>query len=261
MFHYLVAVREYSSDFSVLSSLTLTFSGPGSPNQSCPRPRLPPAVGGRHLGRETYRSTTAQRADMQPKLQQTPLTRTTHLAGADSPKTQTTSPLAARCQCFSPRWSAVWAPHHRKPRARRHQSGGIALHGGPTRRRHAVRGLLVVQNPHRSRLKCAASPTSPGRSTGWREKVRPARPLRRLFREKVRPARVKTPNLGQFERTGRTFSRFHDLTATQGELFRARRRRPSRALPISDPTQLVWRAPEDPESPAAVPMSSARALP
>ena len=150
MFHYLVAVREYSSDFSVLSSLTLTFSGPGSPNQSCPRPRLPPAVGGRHLGRETYRSTTAQRADMQPKLHQTPLTRTTHLAGADSPKTQTTSPLAARCQRFSPRWSAMWAPQHCKPRPRRHQSGGIARHGGPTRWRHAARRLRVVQNPHRS---------------------------------------------------------------------------------------------------------------
>ena len=130
----------------------------------------------------------------------------------------------------------MWALHHHKSRPRRRQAGGIALHGGPTRRRHAVRGLLVVQNPHRSRLKCAASPTSPGRSTGWREKVRPARPLRRLFREKVLPARVKTPNLGQFERTGRTFSRFHDLTATQGELFRARRRRPSSALPISDPS-------------------------
>ena len=143
----------------------------------------------------------------------------------------------------------MWAPHHRKPRARRHQSGGIALHGGSTRRRHAARRLRVVQNPHRSRLKCAASPTSPGHSTGWRdkirparplprlfrEKVRPARPLRRLFREKVRPARIKTPNLGQFERVGRTFSRFHDLTATQGELFRACRRRPSSALPISTP--------------------------
>ena len=161
MFHYLVAVREYSSDFSVLSSLTLTFSGPGSPNQSCPRPRLPHTVGGRHLGRETYRSTTAQRADMQPKLHQTPLMRTTHLAGADSPKTQTTSPLAARCQRFSPRWSAMWAPHHRKLRAHRHQSGGIALHGGSTRRRHAARRLRVVQNPHHSRLKCAASPTRP----------------------------------------------------------------------------------------------------
>ena len=64
-------------------------------------------------------------------------------------QTQTTSPLAARCQRFSPRWSAMWAPHHRKLRAHRHQSGGIALHGGSTRRRHAARRLRVVQNPHR----------------------------------------------------------------------------------------------------------------
>ena len=236
---------------------------------------MPPAVGGRHLGRETYRSTTAQRADMQPKLHQTPLTRTTHLAGADSPKTQTTSPLAARCQRFSPRWSAMWAPQHCKPRPRRHQSGGIALHGGPTRWRHAARRLRVVQNPHRSRLKCAASTTSPGHSTGrrekvrptpplqwhFREKVRPARPLRRLFREKVRPASIKTPNLGHFERAGRTFSRFHDLTATQGELFRACRRRPSSALPISDRAPQVWRAPEGPKCLAAVPVGDVRALP
>ena len=40
------------------------------------------------------------------------------------PKTQTTSPLAARFQHYSPRWSAMWAPHHRKPRPRHRQSGG-----------------------------------------------------------------------------------------------------------------------------------------
>ena len=151
--------------------------------------------------------------------------------------------------------------------------GGIARHGGSTRRRHAARRLRVVQNPHHSRLKCAASPTRPGRSTGWREKVRPTpalqwhfrekvrpvRPLRRLFRDKTRPACIKTPNLGQFERTGRTFSRFHDLTATQGELFRACRRRPSGALPISDRAQLVWRAPASTEGLAAVPVGGGAA--
>ena len=99
------------------------------------------------MGRGTCRSTTAQRADMQPEFQQTPLMRTTHLAGADSPKTQTTSPLAARCQRFSPNGSALWRPHHLKSRCHRHQSGGIALHGGSTRRRHAARRLRVVQNP------------------------------------------------------------------------------------------------------------------
>ena len=41
--------------------------------------------------------------------------------------------------------------------------------------------------------------------------------------------------MGQFERAGRIFSCFHDLAATQGELFRACRRRPSSALPISTP--------------------------
>ena len=49
------------------------------------------------------------------------------------------------------------------------------------------------------------------------------------------PSTHKTPISGHFERAGRTFSRFHDLTATQGELFRARRRRPSGALPLSTP--------------------------
>ena len=122
-------------------------------------------------------------------------------------------------------------------------------------------GFAWRKTPIAASPKCAASPTSPGRSTGRREKTRPARPLRRIFREKTHPARTKTPILGQFERAGRTFSRFHDLPATQGELFRACRRRPSSALPISDPAPLVRRAPEDPESPAAVPMSSARALP
>ena len=60
--------------------------------------------------------------------------------------------------------------------------------------------------------------------------------------------------MGQFEHAGRTFSRFHDLTATQGELFRACRRRPSSALPISDRAPLVWRAPASPEGQAAVPV-------
>ena len=124
----------------------------------------------------------------------------------------------------------------------------------------------------RKRASCSAKPPSqPARSAphrlqdrcraAWREKVRPTPPLRRLSREKTRPARAKTPNLGCCERAGRTFSRFHHLTATQGELFRACRRRPSSARPISDQAPLGWRAPEGPESPAAVPVSSARALP
>ena len=73
----------------------------------------------------------------------------THTApDTTAPKTQSTSPTTTRFQRFSPRWSALWAPHHLKPRPHRHQTGGIALHEAPTRRRHAARGLHVVQNPH-----------------------------------------------------------------------------------------------------------------
>ena len=54
-----------------------------------------------------------------------------------------------------------------------------------------------------------------------REKTRPKPPLPRLFREKFRPASAKTPNLGHFKRAGRIFSRLHDHTTPQGELFRA----------------------------------------
>ncbi len=42
--------------------------------------------------------------------------------------------------------------------------GGIALHGGSTRRRHAVRGLRVVQNPHRHRRGERRGHGEPGRS-------------------------------------------------------------------------------------------------
>ena len=121
-----------------------------------------------------------------------------------------------------------------------------------TRRRRAS----CSANPHRSQHEVRRVAYKAWHSTGWREKVRPARPLRRLFREKVRPARAKTPNLGQFERAGRTFSRFRDLTATQGELFRACRRRPSSALPISNLAPLVWRVLEGPEGPAAAPVDN-----
>ena len=53
------------------------------------------------------------------------------------PKTQTASPTTAHFQHFSPRWSALWAPHQHEPRPHHHQTRGISLHEGPTRRRHA----------------------------------------------------------------------------------------------------------------------------
>ena len=86
-----------------------------------------------------------------------------------APKTQTTSTTTPRFHRFSSRWSALWAPHHLKPRPYHHQSEGIALHEGHhsplvrasrppnggigiirgvTRRRHADSQLLMLQNPH-----------------------------------------------------------------------------------------------------------------
>ena len=53
------------------------------------------------------------------------------------PKTQTTSPTTAHFHHFSPRWSALWAPHQHEPRPHHHQTRGISLHEGPTHRRHA----------------------------------------------------------------------------------------------------------------------------
>ena len=61
-------------------------------------------------------------------------------------------------------WSVLWAPHHLEQRPRRHQSGGIARHGGPTRRRHAARRLRVVQNPHHHRHGERQGHGEPGRS-------------------------------------------------------------------------------------------------
>ena len=152
-----------------------------------------------------------------------------------APKTQTHSATTVDFGLFSPNESALWRPHPLDSRPRRPQSGGIALHGGSTRRRHAARRLRVVQNPHRHQPDVRRVTYKYWAQGRLARKTRPTPPLQWHFREKTRPASAKTPNLGHFERAGRTFSRFHDLTATQGELFRACRRRPSSALPISTP--------------------------
>ena len=98
-------------------------------------------------------------------------------------------------------------PCTHKPGCDTEQRGGIALHGGPTRRRHAVRRLHVVQNPHHFRLVGRRIAYKTGHNVSWREKTCPARPPQRHLREKTRPASTKTPNLGCCERAGRTFSR------------------------------------------------------
>ena len=97
--------------------------------------------------------------------------------------------------------------------------GGIVLHEGPTRRRHAGQRLRVVQNPHRCRHGGRASPTRPGRSAGWREKTRPTWGFQRPLREITRPASPETPKLGCFQRAGRTFSCSHPQSGRAGRTF------------------------------------------
>ena len=69
----------------------------------------------------------------------------------ESAKMQTHSAKTAYFWLLSPNGSAVWRSHHLTSRPDHHQTGGIALHEAPTRRRHAEEGLHVVQNHHRWR--------------------------------------------------------------------------------------------------------------
>ena len=91
-----------------------------------------------------------------------------------APKTQTTSPTTPHFQRFSPKWSAIWAPHRLKSRPRRHQL--VELHY--TSLRHAARRLRVVQTPatagvegtggaggSRAWLRCPWAAAGPGRAS------------------------------------------------------------------------------------------------
>jgi len=42
------------------------------------------------------------------------------------PKTQTTSPTTPHFYRYSPRWTALWAPHQSEIQLHHHQTGGIA---------------------------------------------------------------------------------------------------------------------------------------
>ena len=52
------------------------------------------------------------------------------------PKTQTTSPITAHFQCFSPRWSAFWALQHLKPPPHRLKQGECTTRGSDTPTTH-----------------------------------------------------------------------------------------------------------------------------
>ena len=158
-----------------------------------------------------------------------------------APKTQTTSPTTPHFQRFSPKWSAIWAPHRLKSRPRRHQSGELHY----TSLRHAARRLRVVQNPHRHQCgaRCRGGRVRMGhrwvaetrqlhtRKVPRRNKSRPARAARPNFRYKTLPAHPPSPHfryktlpahpkwldLAQSTHAGRVLYRFHHQEAEQGE--------------------------------------------
>ena len=86
-------------------------------------------------------------------------------------------------------------------------NGGNCIIRAATRRRYTASQLLMLQIPHHSQPQVRRIAYKTWHSTGWREKTRPTPPLQWHFREKTRPASAKTPNLGRFERAGRTISR------------------------------------------------------
>ena len=137
-----------------------------------------------------------------------------------APKTQTTSPTTAHFQPISTRWSALWAPHHLTLGPRRHQTGEMASleprHAGDTQ---PASQLLMVQNPrHRHERRRAADKT-------WAQRSVSAKKPTQHGASRGPPRNTAA---------GRTFSRLHDETPPQGELFRAcTHTRPSRATNIA----------------------------
>ena len=186
---------------------------------------------------------------------------------AESAKVQTHSPQTACFQRFSPDGSPVSQPHRLKLRPRRHRSGGIAPHGGPTRRRHADAAFRMAQNPHhhrrgahqrsrKARPQCPRAMAGLGQASS-RHTEPPSTPLSPHFRYKTLPAHPKWPNLAQSAHAGRVLYRFHHHEAEQGE-FCTEREAESRQATTAHQAPLVRRAlvgpgglegPEGPEGP------------
>ena len=157
------------------------------------------------------------------------------------PKTQTTSPLAARFQCFSPRWSAFWVP----------RSSGRPLDGGncttrgcdtpATRRKRAscsakpppppswsapagpegpapvpMSGKAQQQDPRAAHFRYKTLPAHP-LAPHVRYKTLPARAARPYFRYKTLPVHPKWLDLALFLHAGRVLYRCHRQEAEQGD--------------------------------------------
>ena len=188
------------------------------------------------------------------------------------PKTQTTSPLAARFQCFSPRWSAFWVP----------RSSGRPLDGGncttrgcdtpATRRKRAscsakpppppswsapagpegpapvpMSGKAQQQDPRAAHFRYKTLPAHPF-PPHVRYKTLPARAARPYFRYKTLPAHPKWLDLALFLHAGRVLYRSHHQEAEQGEFCTEREADIERAdttahlAPLVRRVRRVWKA-------------------
>lgn len=108
-----------------------------------------------------------------------------------------------------------WA-HPLDSRPHRHATGGIARHGGPTRRRHAARRLHVVQNPRCSQPEVRRAASKTGAGSVGAKKLAQHGPSSRVSAKKLAQQAKKR--------------RFWGVLSVQGELFRAHAHiRPSRA--------------------------------
>ena len=163
--------------------------------------------------------------------------------------------------------------------------GGIALHGGSTRRRHAVRGLRVVQNPHRHRRGERRGHGEPGRSAHeQRQGAAIARLLARGLRQSTALFAQQQPHLaasvqnsprtpalaacavqnspcspemaqfGAFSACRESFIPFSPPRSRAGRvLYRTRGRdRASQHNSTPGPTGMERKTPEEPQDPAAV---------
>ena len=163
--------------------------------------------------------------------------------------------------------------------------GGIALHGGSTRRRHAVRGLRVVQNPHRHRRGERRGHGEPGRSAHeQRQGAAIARLLARGLRQSTALFAQQQPHLaasvqnspctpalaacavqnspcspemaqfGAFSACRESFIPFSPPRSPAGRvLYRTRGRdRASQHNSAPGPTGMERKTPEEPQDPAAV---------
>ena len=82
--------------------------------------------------------------------QRGPAASTATTTDTTAPKTQTTSPTTPRFSAFFAEVVCTLGTTLTKATLGLPPNGGIALHEAPTHRRHAARGLHVVQNPHRN---------------------------------------------------------------------------------------------------------------